>query len=137
HSFDPASDEGLATFRMSDDWKNETGTAWYRLRLVAEDGRTFFSPSVAITCFEQGSNTTYLFPHSLIFGAAVALDLREKAPVSIAITDEKGEVLRMVYESEGFAGRKLVEINLDGLAKGNYICRIMAGTSVTTRVITR
>ncbi len=61
----------------------------------------------------------------------IDLDARENAQARIELSDASGRVLRVIDGSIA-QGESRIELNVDGLAGGTYLLRIMGGTSART-----
>ncbi|MDX2245982.1 MAG: T9SS type A sorting domain-containing protein [Bacteroidia bacterium] len=127
-------EENLSDFSFTDA-SPSSGTNYYRLRQENTRKKAGFSEVLALENLHNGWHVTYLFPNPLIFGTAIELNLYEPARVHIAIDDPEGNSLGNVYSQYTSMGNHQIELQMDHLPKGEYICRISVGDHLAVRRI--
>ncbi|MEO0472815.1 MAG: hypothetical protein AAF206_24580 [Bacteroidota bacterium] len=113
------------------------GSNFYRLRQVDKSGKISKSDIIAVEVMESGFHVTHMFPSPVIFGASIDLDLRTPARVNIKLRDTNEAELATIYSDYTSVGRHSVELNLDSLPKGLYVCEIEVGDSVSKRTFVK
>ncbi|MEZ4825593.1 MAG: hypothetical protein R3C61_04755 [Bacteroidia bacterium] len=111
------------------------GTSYYRLRQEYKKKKVNFSDVIALENLPAGWHTTYLYPNPLIFGTAIELFLYKPAMVRIVIDDPTGNPIGTVYSRLTSIGSHQVELQMDDLPGGEYICRISVGDQLSLRKI--
>ncbi len=77
-----------------------------------------------------------VFPNPAIQLAHVRFQLKESGPVSAKLYDVSGkEILTIVNNQTMNAGEQTLTVETDGIAPGNYLCRIQTGGKTITRKI--
>ncbi|MBL7690231.1 MAG: choice-of-anchor D domain-containing protein [Flavipsychrobacter sp.] len=72
-----------------------------------------------------------VFPNPAGNSAMISLSLREKATISVSVTDISGRVVAPTIEKAMNAGDQTIELNTAGLNDGIYFLRITDGTSTS------
>lgn len=126
----------LETYVFSDP-DPATGTNYYRLVQTSVDGRRVMSDMLAVEVLAQATHVTHLYPQPLLFGTAIVLDLKAPAPVRITVVDENRQPIAAVYAQQTSVGRHRVELDLDSLPPGDYLCEIVVGDATCYRHLAR
>ncbi len=129
--------EGMANVRVDQmDLRKADNTV-----LVATHGRGLFSAEYELDIYvgeeELGvfENNLKIYPNPATEKVFVSLNLDQKKPLTISITDLNG---RIVFEENTFSPQRRFskEINLQGLSKGMYLLSAQSGSNVrTTKLI--
>ncbi|MEO0896671.1 MAG: T9SS type A sorting domain-containing protein [Bacteroidota bacterium] len=127
---------GTSTYEYIDE-NPQRGTNFYRLHQTSLRGKSEFSQSMAVEVMAMMSHITYLYPNPLIFGTSIELDLYKPELVDIRIFNQKQEEVAQIYSKNTSVGEHLIELNMDGLPKGKYLCKIKVGKAETLREINR
>lgn len=127
-------EEALSDF-LFDDPDPVNGTNYYRLRQENHHKKAGYSDIVALESIGTGWHVTYLFPNPMIFGTAIELFLYQPARVRIVIDDPQGNPIGTVYSQYTSMGSHQIELQMDNLPKGEYICRISIGDQLALRKI--
>lgn len=113
------------------------GTNLYRLKQIQHDGSETFSNQVAVEVLPELTHTTYLYPNPLIFGTLIELELFRSTEVEVKILDQNNKELAIVYAESCSMGKHFIELNMNGLPKGTYICSIRSGKKVSLRTVSK
>ncbi|MEZ4775096.1 MAG: T9SS type A sorting domain-containing protein [Bacteroidia bacterium] len=127
-------DNNLSDFSFTDP-DPVSGTNYYRLRQENRHKKAGFSDVIALESLNTGWHVTYLFPNPMIFGTAIELYLYQPARVRIVIDDPNGHPIGTVYSQYTSMGSHQIELKMDNLPKGEYICRISIGDQLALRKI--
>ncbi len=117
------------------DAASEKGKASYRLHQVTILGHEAFSQVIEAEVFDQGYHVLYQYPNPVLFGATLYFELREPVRVRVTILDMNKKPIGTIYSAFTSIGDHEVELGMDGLPGGKYICKIEAGTSSVERVL--
>ncbi|MCI4670551.1 MAG: hypothetical protein MRZ79_20620 [Bacteroidia bacterium] len=115
----------------------QIGTNIYRLKQINTNNKIAYSNHVAVEVLPELIHTTYLYPNPLIFGTLIELELFKAAEVEIKVLSEDYKELAIVYSELCSMGKHFVELNMDGLPKGKYLCSITSGGKTAYRVLQR
>lgn len=115
----------------------QIGTNIYRLKQVLETGKINYSNKVAVEVLPEITHTTYLYPNPLIFGTLIELELFRAAEVEVKILDQDHKELATIYSEICSMGKHFIELNMDGLPKGKYLCSIKSGTTTSFRTLVK
>lgn len=111
------------------------GSNYYRLKQISATNDMAFSNPIAVEAMDQGIHVMHMYPNPLIFGASIDLELFQTTRVKILLKDSKTQTIGTIYSKLTSLGKHSVEINLDNLPRGEYICEIQVGDSISTRNI--
>ncbi|MFK7921187.1 MAG: hypothetical protein AB8H47_04485 [Bacteroidia bacterium] len=113
------------------------GSNFYRLKQVDKKDKADYSDVIAVEVMQKGYHITYLYPSSVVFGANIDFELFEPAPVDVKLIDDKGQLVGTIYSDMTSIGNHSLELNLDLLPRGTYICQIKVGNTLSQRTITK
>ncbi|GAB4423850.1 MAG: hypothetical protein OHK0039_40710 [Bacteroidia bacterium] len=113
------------------------GSNYYRLKQVGQTGDIAYSDALAIALLPTGTHITHLYPHPLLFGTSIHLDLKETTQVRIAILDEARAPIAEIYAQRTLPGRHRIELDLQSLPPGDYLCAIEMNGETAYRYIGR
>jgi hypothetical protein len=113
------------------------GSNFYRLRQVSQNEESHFSEVIAVEVLEKAYHVTHIYPNPIIFGADIDFELFEPATLDIRLYDEQGTAIGTIYSDLTSIGHHAIEINLDKLPRGTYLCRIKVGDAVCERVLVK
>ncbi|MEL6591434.1 MAG: T9SS type A sorting domain-containing protein [Bacteroidota bacterium] len=113
------------------------GSNFYRLKQVKRSGKEDFSDVIAVEVMEEGYHITYLYPSSVVFGANIDFELFRPSTVDVKLFDAQGELVGTIYSDITSIGNHGLELNLDELPKGSYVCQIRVGESLSQRTIVK
>jgi hypothetical protein len=109
---------GIATNNFTDD-KLLAGTNYYRIKMVAVNGKILYSSIVAVLNKETGFEMVSLLPNLIYSDAVLNITSAQKTKLNIIITDMMGRQV----QNKGYnliAGSNQFAINVAGLAAGTY-----------------
>lgn len=120
-----------------DDIKANSGTNYYRLKLVDKDGYYQNSNIVALTVNIKGMNVTgvYPAPFSDKVNITVSSELKDQAVISLF--DNTGKLLVTQQNILNKGINNLTVENLGNLAKGFYIMKIQAGEKILIKKLVK
>lgn len=107
-----------------------SGTNYYRLRQVDQDGTTNYSHVVSADFAGADAGAMKVFPTVVSAGGQLNVDLRETSAASLMLTDASGRGVE-TYQVEGGA---ITSLPIGNLQPGMYFLR-NGGNAATTRFI--
>ncbi|MEL7534683.1 MAG: hypothetical protein AAFN10_25470 [Bacteroidota bacterium] len=111
------------------------GSNFYRLKQIGKEDQTDYSDVIAVEVMETGYHITYLYPSSVVFGANIDFELFQPAPVDVKLLDSSGSPVGTIYSDLTSIGHHSLELNLDLLPRGVYVCQIKVGDTLSQRTI--
>jgi hypothetical protein len=128
---------GNGTQALSTDYELEdkypvSGTNYYRLRQVDEDGTTNYSHVVSADFAGANAGAMKVFPTVVSAGGQLNVDLRETSATSLFLTDAHGRRVG-TYQLEGGG---VASLSIGSLQRGMYYLR-SSGSTATTRFIVK
>ena len=117
-----ASNNGQVNAYSFRDYKNITGTAWYRLLIIDNDGRKEMSRIVKISTVVTNEIIT-VSPNPFINKIDVQITGNTQNKTEIVLTDAAGRILRKMKENLFQSGVMTIN-HLDGLTPGLYIVMV-------------
>ncbi len=133
---------GEASQQPLQDWVFEDpqpleGANYYRLRQVTADGTSVISDVLVLERCPGGFHTTSLFPHPVIFGTNIHLELESPKPVKIRLLGPSGEVIGIIFRETATVGTHDIEVDVTELDAGTYYCEIIVGGQRALREVVR
>ncbi|MEM6342421.1 MAG: hypothetical protein AAF927_01025 [Bacteroidota bacterium] len=111
------------------------GSNFYRLKQIGKESQTDYSDVIAVEVMESGYHITYLYPSSVVFGANIDFELFQPASVDVKLLDSNGSPVGTIYSDLTSIGHHSLELNLDLLPRGVYVCQIKVGNTLSQRTI--
>jgi len=110
----------------------QTGKAMFRVKEYDFDGKTTQTEIASANC-ESSNPTTSLFPNPAKDIIKVSISSQSSERVQLQITDAEGRKLRNKSVSL-IAGTNQVEMNVSGLADGNYLLQVIRAQTVSESI---
>ncbi|MBC7850052.1 MAG: T9SS type A sorting domain-containing protein [Chitinophagaceae bacterium] len=96
-----------------------SGTTYYRLKMLDQDGRVTYSPIVAVLNGSRGVLLTSLQPTVVTSGTMLTVSSSEKGTMQLMITDMYGRIVKQQLASIG-TGNQQIQLNVQNLSSGAY-----------------
>ncbi len=133
HEF-PEAHKEASIFQFSfQDKQAQVGSNYYRLERIDPEGKQVFGDPIVVEVLPELTHMTYLYPSPLIFGTLIELDLYKVAQVEIKVLDLEKKILGTLFSDLCSLGEHRIELNLNGLPKGEYLCEIRVGKRLSVR----
>ena len=120
-------------YRFTDNEKLLSGSNYYRLKQIDNDGRSTFSPIVKLdfkkfdwTIFGNPSNNTY-----------IQLQTDAQRKIAVQVVSLSGQVMQTITKGSIAAGTYNIPLNLAGVSRGIYIVRLLIDNNIYTKQIVR
>lgn len=113
------------------------GSNFYRLKQISKGDQADYSDVIAVEVMEKGYHITYLYPSSVVFGANIDFELFQPASVDVKLLDSNGSPVGTIYSDLTSMGHHSLELNLDQLPRGIYVCQIKVGNTLSQRTIVK
>jgi len=110
----------------------QTGKALFRVKEYDLDGKTTLTAIASANC-ESGIANTTIFPNPAKDIVKVSINSQTGERVQLQITDVEGRKLRNKSASL-IAGSNQVELNLSGLADGNYLLQVIRSQTISESI---
>jgi hypothetical protein len=108
---------------------NETGTYYYRLKQLDNDGRFNYSPTIEVNynSVVDGFNLEQNYPNPFNPSTVIAYSLPEPSNVRLSVFNTLGQQVRAVENIYKNAGNYKVTVYADDLNSGIYFYKLEAG----------
>jgi hypothetical protein len=114
----------------------EPGEHTFRLRQEDLDGTTTLTQPVTATVRLDGSYALTVGPNPLRRQGTVALRVRARQPVVVALYDVLGRRVKTLHDGGLDPGKTQLSLDATGLSSGQYLLRVRGNQFTTTRRIT-
>ncbi|MEM9936133.1 MAG: hypothetical protein AAF824_21090, partial [Bacteroidota bacterium] len=113
------------------------GSNFYRLMVEKDKGDPAFGPELILENFTGGYHTTFMYPMTSVFGTTFKFMMTEPEEVQLYLMDEKGNLIGNIHSPQANEGEHTVEIDMDAIEPGSYICEIVVGDHRFRRKFTK
>lgn len=111
------------------------GLIYYRVKQVDKGGKSVYTSTKNIR-LDAKAFAVKASPNLVRTTTTLTIDLAKDSKLLVSITDANGKQIKNI-QLQGFKGTNLKELNLDGLAAGNYMLKVNTGDEIKTLPIVK
>lgn len=112
-----------------------SGLIYYRVKQVDKGGKSVYTSTKNIR-LDAKAFAVKASPNLVRTTTTLTIDLAKDSKLLVSITDANGKQIKNI-QLQGFKGTNLKELNLDGLAAGNYMLKVNTGDEIKTLPIVK
>lgn len=108
----------------------KSGLIYYRIKQVDSDGKVSYTEIRSVKV-GSGEFNVSVYPNPIVSSSEVNINLEEATKINILLIDAAGKLVRTAV-IEGMKGVNTYPLNMNKLASGTYMVKVVAGTNVQT-----
>lgn len=112
-----------------------SGLIYYRVKQVDKGGKSVYTATKNIK-LDSKVFAVKASPNLVRTTTTLTIDLAKDSRLLVSVTDANGKQIKNI-QLQGFKGTNIKELNLDGLAAGNYMLKVNTGEEVKTLPIVK
>lgn len=112
-----------------------SGLIYYRVKQVDKGGKSVYTATKNIK-LDSKAFAVKASPNLVRTTTTLTIDLAKDSKLLVSVTDANGKQIKNI-QLQGFKGTNIKELNLDGLAAGNYMLKVNTGEEVKTLPIVK
>ncbi|MEM8897774.1 MAG: hypothetical protein AAGC85_06700 [Bacteroidota bacterium] len=121
-----ADQKGVNTYTYIDN-SPLLGSNRYRLMVEKKNKDNAYGPELILENFSGGYHTTFLYPMASVFGTTFRFMMNQAEEIQLYLLDEDGNLIGNIHSPKANEGQHVVEIDMDAIEPGSYICEIVVG----------